>query len=148
MIKENIIATGRLQMVLTGPDGKIKADKTVNNLVVTTGKEFIASRMINDQGSTPIMSHMALGTDNTVAVVGQSTLSTETGSRVALADAVSDAEVTYTATFGPGVSTGAIVEAAIFNAASGGTMACRTVFSVVNKGSDDSLAITWKITIT
>jgi hypothetical protein len=148
MINETITVSGRLQMVLTGPDGTVKEDKTINNLVVTTGKNFIASRMINDQATTAIMSHMALGSDNTAAIVGQTALTTELGARVALADAVSGAEVTYTATFGAGVSTGAIVEAGIFNASSSGTMACRTVFSVVNKGSDDTLAITWNVTIT
>ena len=45
-------------------------------------------------------------------------------------------------------ATGAVTEAGIFNAASGGTMLCRTVFSVVNKGADDSLSVTWTITLT
>jgi hypothetical protein len=62
-------------------------------------------------------------------------------------DTVAGAVVTYVATFGPGVGTGAIVEAGIFNAASSGTMLCRTVFSVVNKGADDAMTITWQITV-
>jgi hypothetical protein len=46
-----------------------------------------------------------------------------------------------------GVGTGAISEAGIFNASSGGTMLCRTVFPVVNKQASDTIAITWTITI-
>ena len=43
--------------------------------------------------------------------------------------------------------TGAVTEAGIFNASSGGTMLCRTVFAVVNKGADDGMSITWQITV-
>ena len=43
--------------------------------------------------------------------------------------------------------TGAITEAGILNAGSGGTLLCRTVFSVVNKASSDSMTITWTVTI-
>ena len=43
--------------------------------------------------------------------------------------------------------TGAITEAGIFNASSSGTMLCRTVFSVVNKGASDSMTITWTVTV-
>ena len=49
--------------------------------------------------------------------------------------------------FAAGSGTGAITEAGVFNASSGGTMLCRTVFSVVNKGADDSMTITWTITV-
>jgi hypothetical protein len=55
--------------------------------------------------------------------------------------------VTYVATFSAGTGTGAVVEAGIFNAASAGTMLCRTVFAVVNKGVDDAMTITWQITV-
>ncbi len=46
-----------------------------------------------------------------------------------------------------GTGTGALTEAAVLNASSSGTMLCRTVFSAVNKGADDSVTITWTITI-
>ena len=34
-----------------------------------------------------------------------------------------------------------------FDAATGGDMLARTVFSVVNKGADDSMTITWTVTV-
>ena len=43
--------------------------------------------------------------------------------------------------------TGAVTEAGIFNAGSGGTMLCRTTFPAVNKASGDSIAITWVVTV-
>jgi hypothetical protein len=60
---------------------------------------------------------------------------------------VSGNAITYTATFGAGTATGAVVEAGIFNASSGGTMLCRTVFPVINKNAGDSLAVTWVVTV-
>jgi hypothetical protein len=55
--------------------------------------------------------------------------------------------VTYVASFGAGTGTGAVTEAGILNASSGGTLLCRTEFSVVNKGANDSMSITWTITV-
>jgi len=49
--------------------------------------------------------------------------------------------------FGAGEGTGSITEAGIFNASSSGTLLCRTVFSVVNKGASDSMTITWTVTV-
>jgi len=52
----------------------------------------------------------------------------------------------YVATFGAGTGTAALTEAAILNASSSGTMLCRTVFSVINKGASDSMTVTWTVT--
>ena len=55
--------------------------------------------------------------------------------------------IEYVTTSGAGVATGAVTEAGIFNASSSGTMLCRTVFAVVNKGSGDTLQVTWTVTL-
>jgi hypothetical protein len=116
----------------------------VDNLVVTTGKGYVASRM--KDATTTAMSHMAIGTGSTAAAAGDTALGSESA-RVALTSTtVSGADVTYVATFGAGTGTAAITEAAILNASSSGTMLCRTVFSVVNKGASDSMTITWVVT--
>lgn len=142
---ENLKASGSLRVVVTGADGKVKEEHQFKNLVVTVGKNFVASRMVG--AASAVMSHMAVGSNNTAAAAGDTALGTELG-RVALATSTATTNVvTYTATFSAGVGTGAIVEAGIFNASSAGTMLCRTVFAVVNKGVDDALSITWTITI-
>lgn len=116
----------------------------IPNLVVTAGKNFIASRMTD---STTAMSHMAIGSTNTAAAAGNTGLGGELG-RVALSSSsTTGAVTTYSATFPAGTGTGAVVEAGIFNASSSGTMLCRTTFAVVNKGANDTLTITWQITI-
>ena len=93
------------------------------------------------------MSHMAIGSGSTAAAASDTALGNQLG-RVALTSTtVSNAVVTYVASFPAGTGTGAVTEAAILNASSGGTMLCRTVFSVVNKGAQDSMTVTWTVTV-
>jgi hypothetical protein len=98
-------------------------------------------------GTPTAMSHMAIGSGTNDPVVGDTTLQTELG-RVSLTSSASaGAVVTYIASFGAGTGTGAVTEAGILNASSAGTLLCRTEFAVVNKGADDSMTITWTITV-
>jgi len=117
----------------------------VDNLVVTAGKGYVASRM-KDTTATA-MSHMAIGSGSTAAAANDTALGNELG-RVALTSTtVSSAVVTYVASFPAGTGTGAVTEAGILNASSSGTLLCRTVFSVVNKGASDSMTVTWTVTV-
>lgn len=144
MLVENLKVTGQVKVQLFDKDGKLKDTQDIKNLVVTTGKQFIAARMV---GTPTEMGWMAVGADNTAAAAGNTALGSELG-RVALtSDSSTGAVVTYVATFPAGTGTGAVVEAGIFNASSSGTMLCRTVFAVVNKGADDAMTITWQITV-
>ena len=147
MLKDNVNVLGKLDITLTGPSGEVKDTRQVPNLVVQTGLDFIASRMKDT--TYDVMSHMAVGEDNTSPVLADTTLAAEvSGSRTALTSTnVSTDQITYTTTFGPGVGTGALVEAGVFNAASGGTMLCRTIYDVINKGAADTLTISWTVTI-
>lgn len=144
---EKIIATGELKIVVTAPDGTVKQEQEVKNLVVTTGLGYIASRM--KDATATAMSHMAIGTGNTAAAANNTTLGTESA-RVALTSTtVTAAAVAYVATFPAGTpaTLAAITEAGLFNASSAGTMLCRTVFSVVNKDVGDTMSITWTVTM-
>ena len=144
-MEEFLKATGKLDIILKDSDGNIKQELHVPNLVVTVGKNFIASRMVGT--SSPVMSHMAIGTNATAPVSANTTLGTEVA-RVALSSATATANtVSYSATFPAGTGTGAITEAGIFNAASSGTLLCRTTFAVVNKSASDVLTINWNVTI-
>lgn len=144
---ENLKASGQLHVVLTGPDGQVKEDHLLKNLVVDTGLNFIVNRM-KDANAT-VMSHMTLGTGTTAPAAGNLTLETEiAGARVALTSTnVTSNQITYIASFAAGVGTGAVTESGIFNASTSGTMLCRTVFPVVNKQSGDSMTVTWTVTV-
>lgn len=147
MVNDNIKITGDVKIDIIGADGAVKDSREIKNLVVTSGKTFIASRMVGTAAT--VMGWMELGTGVTAAAAGDTTLQTAiAGSRVALSSGTSSANVvTYVASFPAGTGTGAVTEAGIFNASSAGTMLCRTVFSVVNKGAADAMSITWTITV-
>lgn len=144
---ENLKANGQLHVVLTGPDGQVKEDHLLKNLVVATGLNFIVNRM--KDAVAPVMSHMTLGSGTTAAAAGDTTLEAEiAGARVELTSTTVTAnQITYIASFAAGVGTGAVTEAGTFNNSTGGTMLCRTVFPVVNKQSGDSMTVTWTVTV-
>ena len=145
MINDLIKVTGELKITVTNPEGNVKQEVVVHNLVVTTGKNLIASRLKDTTDAA--MSHMAIGTGSTAAAAGDTALGSEAG-RVALTSTtVTTNSVAYVASFGAGTGTGAITEAGLLNASSGGTLLCRTVFSVINKGAADTLGITWTVTV-
>ena len=140
MINDGLNLKGKLAIALNG-----KVVQEVDNIVVTAGKGYVASRM--KDATATAMSHMAIGSGTTNPAAGDTALETELG-RVALTSTtVSGAVVTYVATFAAGTGTGAVTEAGILNASSSGTLLCRTEFSVVNKGSSDSMTITWTVTV-
>ncbi len=143
--KEELKVTGGLKVEVKDKDGNVKDSRELKNLVVTAGLGYIASRM--KEATATAMSHMAIGTDNTAAAAGDTTLGTEAARQALTSTTVSSNTVEYVASFAAGTGTGAITEAGVLNGASGGTLLCRTVFSVVNKGASDSMTITWTITI-
>ncbi len=140
---------GKVHIMLTGPDGAVKCDEWNENSVVTVGK-YHAADQLSDSGEAA-MSHMAVGTGTNAVADADTTLQTELD-RNALdsktqGTSTNANKVTYITTWAAGDGTGALTESGIFNAASGGTMLCRSVFSVKNKEADDSLVLTWVLTL-
>ena len=115
------------------------------NLIVNTGKNFLASAVINSSASP--FTYMAIGTNTTAAAVGDTALGSELARQAFTSSSVASNVVTLVTTYAAGTGTGALTEAGIFNASSSGTMLSRIVFSAINKGSADSLTITWTITV-
>ena len=150
-LKENLGITGELTIQVFDETGNLKSATKVPNLVVTNGKNYIASRMVGT--ASTVMSHMAIGTGTASPDNGDVNLGTE-AYRASITITASTNTVTSTATFSAGNGTGAITEAGIFNygtyaasPTSGQFMLCRTTFPAVNKASGDSIAITWVVTV-
>ena len=141
---ETLKAKGQVKLELTRADGTVETID-IKNLVVTTGLNYIVSRM-KDTTETA-MSHMAIGSGSTAAAAGNTALGTELGRVSLTSTTVSTNTIQYVASFPAGTGTGTVYEAGIFNASSGGTLLCRTVFGIVTKDAGDSLAITWTITV-
>jgi hypothetical protein len=146
---EKLGMTGRLTIVLKGADGKVKDVREVKNLVVNTGLGHITSRMTGT--AQAVMSHMGLGSGTSPAAAGDTALGSALGARKVFDSATrtgsNNENIVYVTTYNAGEATGAVTEAGIFNALTSGTMLCRTVFAVVNKGASDTLQITWTVTI-
>ena len=150
-LQENLKMVGELTIQVFNENGDLKSATKVPNLVVTVGKNYIASRMVGT--ASTVMSHMAIGTGTSTPIAGDINLGTE-AYRTSITIAASTNTVTSTATFAAGNGTGAITEAGIFNygtyaasPASGQFMLCRTTFPAVNKAAGDSIAITWVVTV-
>ena len=139
MLNDGLKLTGKLSIAIND-----EVVQEVPNLVVTAGKNYVADRIKNN---STVMSHMAIGTGSTAAAAGNTALGSESARTALTSSTVTDNEIVYVDTFAAGTGTGAITEAGIFNASAGGTMLCRTVFSVVNKGASDAMTITWTVTV-
>ena len=139
MIYDDLKLTGALTIALNG-----EIVQKSENLVVTAGKNWVADRMNN---ANTVMTHMAVGTGTTEALAAQTALITQNDRNALTSTTVTNNAVAYVATWAAGDATAALTEAGIFDAASGGDMLARTVFSVVNKGAADSMTITWTITV-
>ena len=140
MVNENLKLTGALTIALND-----EVVHEVDNLVVTAGKNFVASRMKDTTKAA--MTHMAVGTGTTTAAASQTALVTENDRNTLTSTTVTANAIAYVCTWAEGDATAALTEAGIFNASSGGDMLCRTVLSVVNKASADSMTITWTVTV-
>lgn len=145
MIKDDLKATGIVNIKQYNSTGNLIKDFTVNNLVVNSGIGFIISRMYSSTENP--MSHMAIGGTFGSPVPSEATLGSEI-TRVALTSTtIVGNSIVFVATFGAGVGTGLIQEAGIFNAATSGTMLNRVSFGSVNKNSSDTIVITWTLTL-
>ena len=145
-MEDNLKLKGDVLITVKDKDGNVKEQRHKKNLIVTAGLNFICSRMKDT--SAGAMSHMGLGSGTTAAAAGQTDLVTLLGSREALdSTTVSTNTIAYVSSFEAGDATGAVTEAGIFNASSSGTMLCRVVFSAINKAADDTMSVTWTITL-
>lgn len=149
---DNLKITGRLNIVLTDSVGSVKNNVEIDNLVVTEGLTFIASRMAGT--AKAVMSHIQVGTGTGVAVAGDTettfiTAGLTGNTRKTLSSTTpATTSIQYIATFNPGEATGPITEAGVVNNDPNPCdLLCRTVFAVINKGVDDTMTITWTITL-
>ena len=139
---------GSLELRLVREDGGVEVT-TIENLVTTVGKHVIAGRMLAAPPD-PGPSHIAVGTNGTLPAITDVALGSES-SRASAAPGPHGRR-----RCGPdgggfnflaGDASGALVEAGMFNAAAAGSLIARTTFAVINKGPNDTLQVTWTLTV-
>lgn len=129
--------------------GKTKQIVRGKNLVVDTGKEFLASFMNSAAtgASTFTMRYIAIGTDSTAANASDTALGNEAARASGSVTYTSGAIYTVVATFASGTGTGSIVEYGLLSSSTAGTLMSRDVESVINKGANDELVVTTNLTV-
>ena len=146
MKKERLLADVNVRFELFDQDGNLKLTREVHNAVTTAGKNAIADQVLASP-SLGKPTHMELGT----GTGGTTTLNAYvSGSRQALTSKTrANAVVTMVGNFAAGVGTGTITEAGIFDSATqnAGNMWVYATFTAIPKGANDTLQITWTLTI-
>lgn len=146
-----------------GPDGSVKEEEIVRNIITTIGDQYYAQRGANVAETTADVTGMKLGTGTTAVaksgagaalvtyISGSNNLFDATYPSVAAVGADVGYTADYVVTWAAGdVTNAAITEAVIVNdagtdltSAAAATIS-RIVFTAKNKTADDSLVITWK----
>ena len=138
---------GHINLKLYDKNMKLKSEVDKDNVVVTVGKNFLATWLAAATQSTEFMNYVQLGTGTTAAAAGDTDLETPLSPRVAGTLSSSTNVWTNQATFAPGVATGAITESGLFSALTSGTMFARQTFPVQNKLAGDTIVFTWNVTL-
>lgn len=152
---------GTLHVVLTGPDGEIKLDEIVDNLITQLGDQYYGERAAPVAGAPAAITGMQLGTGATAPAktgAGAAIVTLTANSLVALTGAPASSlngakrRITYTAQWAAGVATAnGLSEVALVNQATGtqtvapaaATIARALLNPTVNKGALDTLTVTW-----
>jgi len=113
MLHSSVKLTGKLVIQKFDDSNKLVYETEVKNLVVTSGKQFIASRIV--ESSADVMGFMAIGDDASSAATTQTTLVNELARVAVDSKTASGVNSTFVATFPAGTGTGNIVEASINN---------------------------------
>ena len=140
--KDKFKIHGSMQLTLERADGSIQVVRK-DNMIVNAGFDFIADSIARTSGRPAVMSHIGVGESDDGTTESQTALIDPLTPRQSATyeHTAGTKSFTISATFNPGVCTGAITEAGVFNALTGGTMLDRVVFSVINKGADDTLRV-------
>lgn len=143
---ETIKLKGHLIATLKKADGKTETIEK-DNIILNVGFDYICDAIGKSSSRPNVMSHIAVGTGTTTATASQTALVSElTRKAVTYSHTANTKIMTFTAKFEAGQATGAITEAGLVNATSGGTFLDRLTFDVINKGVNDDLTMTFQFT--
>ena len=119
-----------------------------DNIILNVGFDFVANAMCATNNRPAVMSYTAVGTGTTAPAATQTSLVNELKRKAATYAHTAGTKVfNLTTNFAAGEATGAITEAGICNASTGGIFLDRVTFAVINKGADDELSTNFQFTM-
>ena len=124
-------------------NGEVVAEREVNNLVVSAGKNQVAKLLVGTDNNA--FKYIAIGTGTTSPTDNDTALENEYARQQATVSTnnnVAQLEATFNIS-----STVSISESGVFNSDTDGVMLARTTFAPLNLQNGDTLRVTWKITI-
>jgi hypothetical protein len=138
---------GSMILTLKKANGDISVTRK-DNLILNVGFDHICNSIGATASRPAVMGFTALGTGTTAAAASQTTLVTELARKAAAYSHAAGTKVmTFTTNFAAGEATGAITEAGICNASTGGIFLDRVTFAVINKAADDEVTTTFQFTL-
>lgn len=144
--KSLLNARGDVSITVIHKDGSATAYRS-HNLITNAGIDFLANSFGTGTRLAQ-MTYIAVGTGTDAAANSDTALKAEIKRKTAIVSyPTGSGVVTVSAAFAAGEATGALTEAGILNAATGGTLFDRIVFPVINKGASDTVNFTFEITL-
>ncbi len=142
--RESLPFHANLHIRIHDADGAVTQERVLHNIICQAGK----NRLLAASGGAALsaFAYVAIGTGTTTPAATDTALQSEAArspQQTPTNPSASVYQVQYA--FGGGVGTGAITEAGLFDAATGGNLLARQTFAAVNKGASDTLTIQWSL---
>lgn len=148
-VRNGLGCRGEFTIEVLDAKGRVRETRHVSNLVVNAGLDWLKDFAFNPSTTQTQMGYIGVGSDNTAEAATDTALGSQVARQAVSAYTAGGTGVlTVDTTFAAGVATGALTEAALFDASSGGDMWNRATFSTVNVGAGDSIKVTITITFT
>lgn len=143
MLSSKVGIKGVCHVRLFGPDGSLKDERIIHNLVTALGDIHVADAM-SDIGEA-VLGWIATGTGTgqDAADIG---LATSLNRKALTSTTLVGNDVVFVGDWAAGVGSGAITEAGIFVGDNNTSLNYYADFAVVTKGAADTLQITWTVT--
>ena len=144
--KDGIGIRGELEIeVRDAKTDRLIRHDLIKNKVVDTGLDLVRDLML---GNNFAPTHIAVGTNNTAPVAGDTTLNTEVFRNVITRRIVASKQAKFQLFITSSEANGnTLVEAGIFNQATVGDMLSRVTFTDIIKTSALTVTLTWTITL-
>lgn len=151
-LEDVIKLRGCYEFALMTPDGQVIDYRKVDNVVVTSGRSYVLSRLVSASPQTDTINAIAVGTSTTAPATGDTLLGSE-ALRISIASFVTTGLASNPpswqaqCTFATNQANTTLGEAGIFNATGANvqTMLSHVTFATINKTTSNTLAISYTI---